>query len=134
MVSRPVKVVARDDRRSNSLIGHAFARNRLAAVALAAIALAIVAALGAPALPPPPPAAAGTPGAACPPPPDPDAVDTPSRLQTPGTPGHPLGTDEFGRDLLSRLVWGARVSLLAGVVTAGAGLGLGGAVRLLGGV
>jgi peptide/nickel transport system permease protein len=29
---------------------------------------------------------------------------------------HPLGTDEVGRDVLSRLIWGARASLLAGVV------------------
>ena len=60
---------------------------------------------------------------------DPDAVDTPNRLRPPLTPGHALGTDEFGRDLLSRLVWGGRVSLLAGVGAAGAamviGVGLG---------
>jgi hypothetical protein len=43
---------------------------------------------------------------------DPDTVDTPNRLRPPGSPGHALGTDEFGRDLLARLVWGARVSLL----------------------
>jgi peptide/nickel transport system permease protein len=29
---------------------------------------------------------------------------------------HPLGTDEVGRDVLSRLIWGARASLLAGVI------------------
>jgi peptide/nickel transport system permease protein len=29
---------------------------------------------------------------------------------------HPLGTDEVGRDVLSRLIWGARASLLAGAV------------------
>src|SRR6267142_1617546 len=51
---------------------------------------------------------------------DPDTVDTPNRLRPPLTPGHRLGTDEFGRDLLARLVWGARVSLLAGVATAAA--------------
>ena len=112
-----MKVVARDDRRSSSLIGHALRRNRLAAVALAAIALAIVAALAAPWLPLP----------------DPDAVDTPSRLKPPGMPGHPLGTDEFGRDLLSRLVWGARVSLLAGVGTAAAAMLMGVSLGLLAG-
>jgi peptide/nickel transport system permease protein len=30
-------------------------------------------------------------------------------------PGHLLGTDHLGRDMLSRLIWGARVSLLVGV-------------------
>src|SRR5438552_18828309 len=60
---------------------------------------------------------------------DPAAVATPNRLHPPLTAGHWLGTDEFGRDLLARLIWGARVSLLAGAATAGAarwiGVGLG---------
>ena len=30
---------------------------------------------------------------------------------------HPFGTDEIGRDMLSRMIWGARASLLAGVVS-----------------
>ena len=55
--------------------------------------------------------------------PDPDRVDTANRLRPPLTAGHALGTDEFGRDMLSRLVWGARISLLAGVATAAAGDG-----------
>ena len=56
---------------------------------------------------------------------DPDAVDTPNRLRPPGVAGHLLGTDEFGRDMLARLVWGARVSLLAGVGTAAASMLIG---------
>ena len=56
---------------------------------------------------------------------DPDAVDTVQRLRPPFTLGHLLGTDEFGRDLLSRLVWGARVSLLAGAATAAAAMLIG---------
>jgi peptide/nickel transport system permease protein len=64
---------------------------------------------------------------------DPDTVDTPNRLRPPLTPGHPLGTDEFGRDLLARLVWGARVSLLAGLTTAAASMLIGVALGILGG-
>src|SRR2546423_1715341 len=65
--------------------------------------------------------------------PDPDTVDTPNRLRPPLTASHPLGTDEFGRDLLSRLVWGARVSLLAGVGTAGLAMLVGVVLGVLGG-
>jgi peptide/nickel transport system permease protein len=64
---------------------------------------------------------------------DPDLVDTVKRLQPPLTPGHPLGTDEFGRDLLARIVWGARVSLVAGVVTAAAAMAIGVALGVVGG-
>ncbi|PMR73403.1 ABC transporter permease [Billgrantia endophytica] len=39
-----------------------------------------------------------------------------TRLQPIGTPGFPLGTDELGRDVLSRLIHGARLSLLIGVM------------------
>jgi peptide/nickel transport system permease protein len=45
---------------------------------------------------------------------DPNAQDLAYRLQEPGTPGHPLGTDQLGRDILSRLIYGSRVSLLVG--------------------
>lgn len=42
---------------------------------------------------------------------DPLAQDLANRLRPPVSPGHLLGTDEFGRDILSRLIHGARVTL-----------------------
>jgi peptide/nickel transport system permease protein len=45
----------------------------------------------------------------------PTAIDVVSRLRPPGSPGHPLGTDDLGRDILSRILYGARVSLTVGV-------------------
>jgi peptide/nickel transport system permease protein len=46
----------------------------------------------------------------------PDIQNLPNRLAPPGSPGHPLGTDELGRDMLSRLLYGARISLAIGFV------------------
>jgi peptide/nickel transport system permease protein len=92
-------------------------RNRLAVMAAAGLLTAALAALLAPWLPLL----------------DPDVVDTTQRLRPVLSPGHPLGTDEFGRDLLARLVWGARVSLLAGVITAAASMAIGVTLGILGG-
>lgn len=38
------------------------------------------------------------------------------RLLPPGTQGHVLGTDDYGRDILSRLLYGGRISILTGLV------------------
>ncbi len=46
---------------------------------------------------------------------DPYDTSMASRLKPPGTPGHILGTDELGRDMLSRLMYGARLSLFMGL-------------------
>jgi peptide/nickel transport system permease protein len=46
---------------------------------------------------------------------DPNEVDTARRLARPLSPGHPLGTDEFGRDMTARLLHGARTSLAIGL-------------------
>jgi len=56
---------------------------------------------------------------------DPAHIDLPTRLQGPSA-AHWCGTDELGRDILSRLIYGARISMLVGssVVTASLFLGL----------
>ena len=46
---------------------------------------------------------------------DPSAGAIRLRLATVGTPSHVLGTDEQGRDMLSRLLWGGRMTLVAGL-------------------
>ena len=43
----------------------------------------------------------------------------PPAWQPGAVPSYPLGTDQLGRDILSRLIYGARISLLVGLVTAG---------------
>jgi ABC-type dipeptide/oligopeptide/nickel transport system permease subunit len=57
---------------------------------------------------------------------DPNEIDTSSRL-IPWFESSKfiLGTDEVGRDMMSRLVWGTRASLMAGIVSALLSLGLG---------
>jgi peptide/nickel transport system permease protein len=47
---------------------------------------------------------------------DPYKTSMLQRLQPIGTSGHLLGTDEIGRDMLSRLIYGGRVSLLMGLL------------------
>ena len=54
---------------------------------------------------------------------DPVKAEGSERLAPPLTPGYLLGTDEQGRDILSRLIWGGRASLMVGIVpTVAAGL------------
>ena len=48
--------------------------------------------------------------------PDPAATDWSAVRQAPSA-AHWMGTDEIGRDVMSRLIWGAQASLLAGVVS-----------------
>ncbi len=80
-------------------VGRRLLRNKLAmAAALILIAL-VVMAIFAPALMPA----------------DPYASSILKRLKPIGTAGYPLGTDELGRDLLSRLMLGGRLSLFMGI-------------------
>ena len=48
---------------------------------------------------------------------DPARTDFAQSLRPPGTTGHPLGTDQLGRDLLARVLHGARLALFIGVCT-----------------
>jgi peptide/nickel transport system permease protein len=99
-------------------------RNRLGIVGLVILAIVAIAAVFAPVLVPY----------------DPDQGELMARLQCPfltecpvygtdqtfqGTTDHLLGTDQLGRDILSRLIYGARVSLVVGLtaVLLGAGIG-----------
>lgn len=114
---------ARPRLRSGALAQSArvFARDRQAMVGLLIIAIVGGAALAAPLISPW----------------DPLTSASVERLSPIGTPGHVLGTDEQGRDILSRLIWGGRASLLVGIlptVTAGVvALGLGLLAGYLGG-
>lgn len=49
---------------------------------------------------------------------DPDVTNTSNRFRSPLTDGALLGTDHLGRDLLSRLMWGTRLSLAVGFAAA----------------
>jgi peptide/nickel transport system permease protein len=74
--------------------------DRLARIALAMILVFVVCAVFAPLIAPY----------------DPTEADPALRLRPPGTEGHLLGLDNQGRDILSRLIYGARITLLAGVI------------------
>nr|WP_231572841.1 ABC transporter permease [Paracoccus sanguinis] len=63
---------------------------------------------------------------------DPLAMDPLQRLKPP-TADHPLGTDNFGRDLFSRVLWGGRVSLLIGIGAAVVSVLIGMAIGLVAG-
>ena len=55
------------------------------------------------------------------------------RLKPPGTEGYPLGTDELGRDMLTRLIYGARLSLFMGVTPVFIALFIGSAIGIAAG-
>ncbi len=67
---------------------------------------------------------------------NPAAINLPHRLESPSA-AHWAGTDELGRDTLSRLLWGARISLTVSItvvaVSLAVGLSIGGLAGYLGG-
>lgn len=91
-------------------------RRPTAVLALALLALVVLAAVFAPTLAP----AAPT------------RMDIAHRLAPPGA-RHPLGSDDFGRDVLSRLLYGARLSLGVGALTVALATALGLAIGLAAG-
>ena len=96
-------------------------RNVLASIGMALVALFVIFALFAPWIAPQ----------------SPSNIDLPLRLQPPSA-AHWMGTDELGRDILSRVIYGARISMLVGgSVVAGSlllGLVLGSIAGYYGGV
>jgi len=79
-------------------INKAGRRNPLAAIGAALVVIFVLFALFAPWIAPQ----------------DPAFIDLPSRLMGPSR-AHWFGTDELGRDILSRVIYGARISMLVGV-------------------
>src|SRR5688572_32869609 len=61
---------------------------------------------------------------------DPLRMSPGERLQAPSA-AHPFGTDQYGRDLLSRVMTGARTSIAVGVIAVGIGGALGVVIGLL---
>lgn len=64
---------------------------------------------------------------------DPTQSNSANRLLPMGSPGHLLGTDELGRDMLSRLIYGGRLSLMMGVLPVLIALVVGGVLGLAAG-
>lgn len=91
--------------------------DKVSVVCIAVLALIILGALFAPWL---------APG-------DPAVGSVLKRLKPVGTPGHLLGTDELGRDMLTRLLYGGRTSLLMGMAPVGMALVLGGTLGMVAG-
>ncbi len=85
-----------------------FCRNKLAVTGLVILILFVVSAIFAPLLAPH----------------DPNRANLRMRNQPPSR-EHPFGTDDMGRDILSRLLYGGRISLSVGLVSVGISLTIG---------
>ena len=90
------------------IIGKRFSNNRLSVIGAVTVLLLITISLLAPFIAPY----------------DPTAIDVRHTLSPPSK-THLLGTDELGRDLLSRIIWGSRVSLKVGFVAVGIAIVIG---------
>ena len=90
------------ERSLTALALYRLSRNRLAIVGLTILGLLILSAIFAPYLTPY----------------EPTGMDTAHRFEPPSR-QHPTGTDQFGRDILTRILYGGRVSLTVGIISVG---------------
>ncbi len=100
----------------------AFAQNRGAVIGLSLVALLVVLALGADVIAPHPPNEQYR-----------DFTLAPPAWNADGSARFPLGTDPVGRDILSRLIHGTRLSLLIGIISVAISLSLGAILGLVAG-
>lgn len=114
-VNEPMAAVGRPSEAKRMF--RAFTRNRAAFVGAILMLLLIAVALAAPLLAPH----------------DPVRQNATARLRPPGTEAHLLGTDRFGRDTFSRVIWGARVSLQVGIASVALGIVIGVPVGIIAG-
>ena len=99
------------------LVGHRLARDPVTLIAGALLGAIVLAAVLAPVIAPY----------------DPTDGSIRLRLSPIGTTGHPLGTDEQGRDMLTRLLFGGRMTLLAGITPIAVACLLGGLLGVMAG-
>jgi peptide/nickel transport system permease protein len=104
----PAAAPVRRDRRGVLVLARRFARNRLALLGAVVFLVVLLVAFAAPWIAPY----------------SPTKTDFTSYLQPPG-PRHLFGTDELGRDAFSRIVFGTRASLEAGLIAVGLGVAAG---------
>lgn len=94
-----------------------FRKNKIAVCALIVLCIMICASIFAPLLTPY----------------SPFTQDIPNRSLQPFTDGHMLGTDDLGRDLLTRILYGGRISLFIGFFSVGFALFFGGIIGIISG-
>ena len=117
-VARPAAAVAQAPSRSFWMVVlRQLLQDRVAMISMVVLAIIIGAAIFAPWIAPA----------------DPFKASMMNRLLPIGSPGHWLGTDELGRDMLTRLMYGGRLSLLMGVVPVLSAFVIGTSIGLLAG-
>lgn len=96
-------------RRAGNRVLRRLGHNPLAVISAAVLLVALVVAVGAPLLAPV----------------SPDLTDFNATFAPPGAVGHLLGTDDLGRDVLSRIMYGTRASLTVGLLAVAVGMVVG---------